>query len=63
MGLGDDEYQLINYQDSPANVYRTNQLQEIFVLVHTNTQWMGVGYAVSNYAGTGRRHLVSATWS
>ena len=39
------------YQDSPANIYRTNQLQYIFVLVHTNTQWMGVGYAVSNYAG------------
>ena len=39
------------WQDSPANVYRTNQLQYIFALVHTNTQWMGVGYAVSNYAG------------
>jgi hypothetical protein len=43
----------VNYQDIPANVYRTNQLQEIFVLVHTNTQWLGIGYAVSNYAGTG----------
>jgi len=40
----------IQYQDSPANVYRTNQLQEIFALVHTNTQWVAVGYAVSNYA-------------
>jgi len=40
-----------NWQDSPANVYRTNQLQYIFALVHTNTQWMGIGYAVSNYAG------------
>ena len=39
------------YQDSPNNIYRTNQLQEIFALVHTNSQWMGVGYAVSNYAG------------
>ena len=48
-----------NYQDIPANVYRTNQLQEIFVLVHTNTQWVGVGYAVSNYAGTGAGTLYS----
>jgi hypothetical protein len=48
-----------NYQDYPANIYRTNQLQEIFVLVHTNTQWLGVGYAVSNYAGTGVGTLYS----
>jgi len=50
----------VQYQDSPANVYRTNQLQFIFALVHTNTQWMGVGYAVSNYAagaGTLYRYL------
>lgn len=40
----------IEYQDTRVNVYRTNQLQEIFALVHTNTQWVGVGYAVSNYA-------------
>lgn len=39
----------VNYQDLPANVYRTNQLQEIYMLVHTNNQWLGVGYAVSNY--------------
>jgi hypothetical protein len=38
------------YQDNPANVYRTNQLQQIFALVHTNAQWVAVGYAVSNYA-------------
>ena len=42
-----------NYQDIPANVYRTNQLQEIYVLVHTNTLWLGTGYAISNFAGTG----------
>jgi hypothetical protein len=48
-----------NYQDYPANVFRTNQLQQIFVLVHTNTQWLGVGYAVSNYAGTGAGTLYS----
>jgi len=42
-----------NYEDIPANVYRTNQLQEIYVLVHTNTQWLATGYAISNFAGTG----------
>jgi len=48
-----------NYQDLPANIYRTNQLQQIFLLVHTNTQWLGVGYAISNYAGTGAGTLYS----
>jgi hypothetical protein len=50
------------YQSSPANIYRTNQPQELFALVHTNTQWLGIGYAVSNWApgvGTLYRYLVS----
>ena len=50
------------YQDSPLNVYRTNQLQEIFVLVQTNARWLGVGYAVSNSApgvGTLYRFCIS----
>ena len=54
--------QTYQYQDSPANVYRTNQIQEIFALVHTNAQWLGVGYAVSNSApgvGTLYRYLIS----
>ena len=37
--------------DGSTVPYRTNQLQEIFMLVRTNMQWVGVGYAVSNYAG------------
>lgn len=28
--------------------FRTNQLDEIYVLEHTNTTWLGVGYAVVN---------------
>jgi hypothetical protein len=28
--------------------FRTNQIDEIYVLEHTNTTWMGVGYAVMN---------------
>jgi hypothetical protein len=28
--------------------FRTNQIDEIYVLEHTNTTWMGVGYAVLN---------------
>jgi hypothetical protein len=53
--------QTYQYQDSPANVYRTNQIQEIFALVRTNAQWLGVGYAVSNSApgvGTLYRYVV-----
>jgi hypothetical protein len=29
---------------------RTNQQDEIFILVHTNNLWTGIGYAVSNVA-------------
>jgi len=42
---------IVNYQDGVA--FRTNQLNDIFILVHTNTTWVGVGYAVSNYPGIG----------
>ncbi len=32
-----------------ANIpFRTNQLQGIYMLAHTNTGWTGIGYAVSN---------------
>ncbi|HEY3863760.1 MAG TPA: hypothetical protein VGO59_17935 [Verrucomicrobiae bacterium] len=30
---------------------RTNELNEVFILEHTNTTWLGVGYAVSNFPG------------
>jgi hypothetical protein len=36
------------YQDYSKVAFRTNQLQEIFALIHTNTQWLGIGYVVSN---------------
>jgi hypothetical protein len=40
---------IVNSQDGVA--FRTNVLNDIFILEHTNTTWMGVGYAVSNYPG------------
>jgi type II secretory pathway pseudopilin PulG len=42
---------IVNFQDGVA--FRTNELNNIFMLVHTNTTWLGVGYAVSNYPGIG----------
>jgi predicted transcriptional regulator with HTH domain len=30
-------------------VFRTNELQDIFVTVQTNNTWLGIGYAVSNW--------------
>ena len=42
---------IVNYQDGVA--FRTNSLNDIYILVHTNTTWVGVGYAVSNYPGIG----------
>jgi type II secretory pathway component PulJ len=38
----------MQYQDSLSIPFRMNQDQEIFMLVHTNDQWEGIGYAVSN---------------
>lgn len=35
-------------QESGNVVVRTNQQDEIFILVHTNNLWTGIGYAVSN---------------
>ncbi len=40
---------IINYENNMA--IRTNQLNDVFILEHTNTSWIGVGYAVSNYPG------------
>ncbi len=34
-------------------VFRTNQLQNLYILVHTNTGWTGIGYVVSNYNNIG----------
>jgi type II secretory pathway pseudopilin PulG len=42
---------IVNYENGVA--IRTNELNDIFILVHTNTTWVGVGYAVSNYPGIG----------
>jgi type II secretory pathway pseudopilin PulG len=35
-----------NVQYTNGVAFRTNQLQAIYMLEHTNTMWMGVGYAV-----------------
>jgi type II secretory pathway pseudopilin PulG len=43
-------------------IVRTNQQDEIYILVHTNTVWTGIGYAVSNNGpclGTLYRYVVS----
>ena len=40
---------VINYENNVA--IRTNELNDIFILEHTNTTWLGVGYSVSNYTG------------
>jgi type II secretory pathway pseudopilin PulG len=37
-----------NYENGVA--IRTNELNDIFILEHTNTTWLGVGYSVSNYS-------------
>jgi hypothetical protein len=42
---------IVNYENGLA--FRTNQLNDIYILIHTNTTWVGVGYSVSNYPGIG----------
>ena len=50
--------------DGATVPFRTNQLQMIFMLVHTNLQWVGVGYAVSNaVAGAGTLYRYQANTS
>jgi hypothetical protein len=48
-----------------AGALFTNQAQEIFLLVRTNAQWLGIGYAVSNTvaggAGAGTLYRYLAT--
>jgi hypothetical protein len=42
--------------------YRTNQQDELFILIHTNNIWTGIGYAVSNVGpclGTLYRYVMS----
>jgi len=52
-----------NFENSVA--IRTNELSDIFILEHTNTVWVGVGYSVSNYPGTsvGALYRYETNWT
>jgi type II secretory pathway pseudopilin PulG len=52
-----------NYLNGVA--IRTNQLNNVFILEHTNTTWIGVGYAVSNYPGVaiGSLYRYETNWT
>jgi hypothetical protein len=52
-----------NYENGVA--IRTNELNDIFILEHTNTTWIGVGYSVSNYPGTsvGALYRYETNWT
>jgi type II secretory pathway pseudopilin PulG len=54
---------VVNYENGVA--IRTNRLEDIFILVHTNTTWVGVGYAVSNYPGiaVGTLYRYETNWT
>jgi hypothetical protein len=44
-----------------TTTYLTNQLEEIYFLVHTNTTWMGIGYVVVDQApGVGSLYRYAA---
>jgi len=55
---------MTQYTNNAANTpvaMRTNQLQDIFILIHTNTAWTAVGYYVSNwFTNTGNNSSISA---
>jgi hypothetical protein len=44
---------------------RTNLLNDVFILEHTNTTWVGVGYAVSNFPGVamGSLYRYETNWT
>jgi hypothetical protein len=53
-----------NYENGVA--FRTNELNDIFILEHTNTTWLGVGYSVSNYSpnlGVGALYRYETNWN
>jgi type II secretory pathway pseudopilin PulG len=54
---------ITNYNDGVA--IRTNELNDIFILEHANTTWVGVGYAVSNYPGVavGALYRYETNWT
>src|SRR5580658_2855816 len=54
---------ITNYLNGVA--IRTNELDSIFILEHTNTTWVGVGYAVSNYPGVaiGTLYRYETNWN
>lgn len=54
---------ITNYLNGYA--IRTNELDEFFILEHTNTTWVGVGYAVSNYPGVavGSLYRYETNWT
>ena len=54
---------IVNYMNGVP--IRTNALNDIFILEHTNTTWIGVGYAVSNYPGVaaGSLYRYETNWT
>lgn len=54
---------ITNYINGVA--IRTNVLNNFFILEHTNTTWIGVGYAVSNYPGVavGSLYRYETNWT
>jgi hypothetical protein len=54
---------IVNYLNGVP--IRTNELNEIFILEHTNNSWVGVGYAVSNYPGVaiGSLYRYETNWT
>jgi len=54
---------ITNYLNGVA--IRTNVLNNFFMLEHTNTTWIGVGYAVSNYPGVaiGSLYRYETNWT
>ncbi len=54
---------ITNYLNGVA--IRTNELDTVFILQHTNTTWIGVGYAVSNVPGVdaGTLYRYETNWT
>ncbi len=45
---------LNQYENNSTVPFRTNQLDDIFLTVQTNAEWMGIGYTVSNWFTNGQ---------
>ena len=55
--IDSDLIQYTNNSSGVAQPFRTNQLEDVFAVVLTNNNWLGIGYSVSNWFVNGNTNF------